>query len=180
MLAFNDFKHRERERDFGERTGVPGQGGMASDWKKVELDGILGRNSWLGGWEQGGIELPEKLWLTLDPWQCPRPGWTGLGAAWDSGRCPCHGRGGAGWDGIWASKPQHFGILGFFNQKGNKMYPHSLCPQPFIQGYGICAMAQTENSLLLFLPSAHSAVPGIPFRGTLWMFESPCPHSALS
>uniref|UniRef100_A0A8C3E014 Uncharacterized protein n=1 Tax=Corvus moneduloides TaxID=1196302 RepID=A0A8C3E014_CORMO len=33
--------------------------------------------------------FPEQLWLPLDPWQCPRPGWTGLGAAWDSGRCPC-------------------------------------------------------------------------------------------
>uniref|UniRef100_A0A8D2LZB7 C2H2-type domain-containing protein n=1 Tax=Zonotrichia albicollis TaxID=44394 RepID=A0A8D2LZB7_ZONAL len=32
---------------------------------------------------------PEKLWLPLDPWQCPRPRWTGLGAAWDSGSCPC-------------------------------------------------------------------------------------------
>ncbi|XP_054127132.1 coiled-coil domain-containing protein 78 [Melozone crissalis] len=36
-----------------------------------------------------GKGCPEQLWLPLDPWQCPRPGWAGLGAAWDSGRCPC-------------------------------------------------------------------------------------------
>uniref|UniRef100_A0A8D2M6J6 5-hydroxytryptamine receptor 6 n=1 Tax=Zonotrichia albicollis TaxID=44394 RepID=A0A8D2M6J6_ZONAL len=29
------------------------------------------------------------LQLPLDPWQCPRPGWTELGAPWDHGRCPC-------------------------------------------------------------------------------------------
>ncbi|XP_017592882.1 PREDICTED: sepiapterin reductase, partial [Corvus brachyrhynchos] len=34
--------------------------------------------------------------LPLDPWQCPRPGWTGHGAPWDSGRCPCHARVGTG------------------------------------------------------------------------------------
>ena len=28
------------------------------------------------------------------PWQCSRPGWTGLGATCSSGRCPCPGQGG--------------------------------------------------------------------------------------
>ena len=42
------------------------------------------------GWQALAQGAPEQLWLPLDPWQCPRPGWTlGLGAAWDSGRCPC-------------------------------------------------------------------------------------------
>ncbi|NXY11822.1 PR40A factor, partial [Pteruthius melanotis] len=41
-----------------------------------------GGNPSLGG-------CPEKLWLPLGLWKCPRPGWMGLGAAWDSGRCPC-------------------------------------------------------------------------------------------
>uniref|UniRef100_A0A8C0U7T3 Ribosome maturation protein SBDS n=1 Tax=Cyanistes caeruleus TaxID=156563 RepID=A0A8C0U7T3_CYACU len=43
-------------------------------------------------WQGGGpgTGCPEQLWFSLDPWQCPRPGWTlGFGAAWDSGRCPC-------------------------------------------------------------------------------------------
>ena len=34
-----------------------------------------------------GTGCPEQLWLPLDPWKCPRPGWTGLGTPWDSGRC---------------------------------------------------------------------------------------------
>ena len=57
--------------------------------------------------------MEEKLWLPLDPWKCSRPGWTlGFGAAWDSGRCPCHGR---GWNGLCFkvfSKPNHSRILG--------------------------------------------------------------------
>ncbi|RMB90096.1 hypothetical protein DUI87_33493 [Hirundo rustica rustica] len=40
------------------------------------LDGILGKNSWLG-W--AGMEFPEKRWLLLDPWKCPRPGKNFLG-----------------------------------------------------------------------------------------------------
>jgi len=32
--------------------------------------------------------FPEKLWLP-PPWQCSRPGWMGLWAAWSGGRCPC-------------------------------------------------------------------------------------------
>ena len=41
-----------------------------------------------------GIEFPEQLWLPLDPWNVQFQ----VGAAWDSGRCPCHGWGGSGWD----------------------------------------------------------------------------------
>ena len=45
-----------------------------------------------------GTGCPEQLGLPLDPWQCPRPGWTlGLGAAWDSGSCPCPWQ---GWGGM--------------------------------------------------------------------------------
>ena len=32
--------------------------------------------------------FPEKMWLLLDPWKCPRPGWMELGELWDNGRCP--------------------------------------------------------------------------------------------
>lgn len=43
---------------------------------RAGLDGTLGRNSSLGG-----------AVAVLDPWECPRPGWMGFGAAWDGGRC---------------------------------------------------------------------------------------------
>uniref|UniRef100_A0A8D2N1Y8 ADAM metallopeptidase domain 12 n=1 Tax=Zonotrichia albicollis TaxID=44394 RepID=A0A8D2N1Y8_ZONAL len=33
---------------------------------------------------------PEQLWLPLDPWQCPRPGWTGLGAPGTVQGVPAH------------------------------------------------------------------------------------------
>ncbi|XP_051629027.1 phosphatidylinositol N-acetylglucosaminyltransferase subunit P isoform X1 [Manacus candei] len=46
---------------------------MALSCRKAGLDGILGRNSWLGGWGGPGTGCPEKLWLPLDPWKCPRP-----------------------------------------------------------------------------------------------------------
>uniref|UniRef100_A0A8C3XGJ3 Heat shock protein family A (Hsp70) member 12B n=1 Tax=Cyanoderma ruficeps TaxID=181631 RepID=A0A8C3XGJ3_9PASS len=60
-------------------------------YKRVGLGGILGiSNSCLGGWGGAGLEFPDLLGLPLDPWQCPRPGWTqGLGSTWDSGRCHC-------------------------------------------------------------------------------------------
>lgn len=36
--------------------------------------------------------------LPLDPWKCPMPGWMGLWAGWDSGRCSCLWQGvGTGW-----------------------------------------------------------------------------------
>uniref|UniRef100_A0A8D2NFQ7 Methyltransferase type 11 domain-containing protein n=1 Tax=Zonotrichia albicollis TaxID=44394 RepID=A0A8D2NFQ7_ZONAL len=34
---------------------------------------------WEFSWE-GGHRVPGKLWVLLHPWQCPRPGWAGLGA----------------------------------------------------------------------------------------------------
>ncbi|RMC04680.1 hypothetical protein DUI87_17850 [Hirundo rustica rustica] len=43
----------------------------------------------VGAWHR----LPEKLWLSLDPWKCPRPGWTGLGATWIVEGVPAYGRG---------------------------------------------------------------------------------------
>lgn len=43
------------------------------------------------------MDFPEQLWLPLDPWKCPRPGWMELGAAWDHGKCLCPWQ---GWDGM--------------------------------------------------------------------------------
>jgi len=37
--------------------------------------------------------LPREAWLP-PPWQCSRPGWTGLWATWSGGRGPCPWRGG--------------------------------------------------------------------------------------
>ncbi|XP_037982636.1 protein SON isoform X2 [Motacilla alba alba] len=69
--------------------------GMASLCQRTGLEGILGmRNCSLAGWAGPGARSPGQLWLPLHPMQCPRP--LGLGAAWGSGRCPCHGRGGPG------------------------------------------------------------------------------------
>ncbi|XP_017594425.1 PREDICTED: uncharacterized protein LOC108447830 [Corvus brachyrhynchos] len=77
---------------------LTGQGTAGSDRGQVSrkelFPGRVGRP---------GPGCPEQLGLPLDPWQCPRPGWTlGLGAAWDSGRCPCHGR---GWEGSSLANP---------------------------------------------------------------------------
>ena len=44
-------------------------------------------------WWGPGTDCPEKLWLP-PPWQCSRPGWTGLWATWSGGRCPCPWQGG--------------------------------------------------------------------------------------
>ena len=98
---------RELERELGQGPEEPG----ASHCQRAGLDGILGKNSSLGGWGGPGTGCPEQLWLPLDPWQCPRPGWSGLGAAWDKGRCPCPWQ---GWD--WMgfkvpSNPNHSMIL---------------------------------------------------------------------
>ncbi|TRZ10162.1 hypothetical protein HGM15179_016947, partial [Zosterops borbonicus] len=39
-----------------------------------------GRFKWDIGKEfLAGMEFPDLLWLPLDPWQCPRPGWDNLG-----------------------------------------------------------------------------------------------------
>lgn len=58
--------------------------------------GGVGKEFW------DGMEFPE-LWLLLDAWKCPRKGWTGLGAVWDSGKHP--------W--IIPSKPKHSRIPRF-------------------------------------------------------------------
>ena len=86
----------------GQDTGMEGQdtgdGGTGHrNGSELTLGGFgwdLGRNCSLAG-----MEFPDLLWLPLDPWQCPRPGWTlGLDTG-DSGRCPCRGRVALG--GIW-------------------------------------------------------------------------------
>uniref|UniRef100_U3K1Z3 NAD(P)(+)--arginine ADP-ribosyltransferase n=1 Tax=Ficedula albicollis TaxID=59894 RepID=U3K1Z3_FICAL len=74
-------------------TGVTQQGdevliqlrshGVHSKYNCESFPGRVGRP-----WHR----CPEQLGLPLDPWQCPRPGWTGLGAPWARGRCPSHGR----------------------------------------------------------------------------------------
>ena len=72
--------------------GAPGE--LERDWGQ----GMEAQDNREGlGWDIGKELFPvrvgragtEQQWLPLDPWQCPRPGWTGLGAAWDSRRCPC-------------------------------------------------------------------------------------------
>lgn len=37
-------------------------------------------------WWGTGTSGPEKLWLSLHPWKCPRLDWMGHGTTWDSGR----------------------------------------------------------------------------------------------
>ncbi|XP_063257337.1 uncharacterized protein LOC134552564 [Prinia subflava] len=71
----------ELQRDWGQ--GMEGQDtGNGSHWERGDWAGILCRNCCLGGWGGAGLEFPALLWLPLDPWQCPRPGWIlGLGAA---------------------------------------------------------------------------------------------------
>lgn len=54
-----------------------------------ELEGIL-------GWEGEGIEFLEEPRLPLDPWNCPRPGWSSL----EGGRCPC------AWQGVALDDPE--------------------------------------------------------------------------
>lgn len=54
-----------------------------------ELEGIL-------GWEGEGIEFLEEPRLSLDPWNCPKPGWSSL----EGGRCPC------AWQGVALDDPE--------------------------------------------------------------------------
>uniref|UniRef100_A0A8C3E2G2 Uncharacterized protein n=1 Tax=Corvus moneduloides TaxID=1196302 RepID=A0A8C3E2G2_CORMO len=54
-----------------------GQGEMGY-WEEVLPCRVVGTNR----------GFPEKLWLP-HPWKCQRPGWTGLGATWSNGKCPC-------------------------------------------------------------------------------------------
>uniref|UniRef100_A0A8C3TS04 Uncharacterized protein n=1 Tax=Catharus ustulatus TaxID=91951 RepID=A0A8C3TS04_CATUS len=51
----------------------------------------------MGGWAGPGTGCPEQLWLPLNSWKCPKPGWMGLGAPkcfGSSGKCSsvCQGR----------------------------------------------------------------------------------------
>uniref|UniRef100_A0A8U7P7B3 Myosin heavy chain 10 n=1 Tax=Corvus moneduloides TaxID=1196302 RepID=A0A8U7P7B3_CORMO len=83
---------KNRLRDFGQGPGGTGH----REWFPLP-EGSVRWEKFLPVRVPGpGTGCPEQLGLPLDPWQCPRPGWTlGLGAAWDSGRCGMScGRGG--------------------------------------------------------------------------------------
>lgn len=60
----------------------------ALNWKRVSLDEMLGRNSFLSGWLDTGTGFPENLWL-YHPWKCSVPGGMELWAIWSRGRCAC-------------------------------------------------------------------------------------------
>lgn len=53
----------ELERDFGPGHGATGQGGVAFNWQRAGLDGLLGRSFLLWGWWGLGTGCPEKLIL---------------------------------------------------------------------------------------------------------------------
>ena len=100
-------------RDYLPGSVAIGWGITVLNWKRVDLDQKLGRNSLLWGLRDTGTGWPGKLWLH-PPWQCSRPGWMGLWATWSSGRCPCP------WQGAWnemifkvSSNPNHSMILWF-------------------------------------------------------------------
>jgi len=81
------------ERDFSQGCVVIGQGGMVLNYKRADLDQILGRNYSPWGWWGTGTGCPEKLWMS-PPWKCSTPGWMELWATWSSGRCPWSWQGG--------------------------------------------------------------------------------------
>ncbi|XP_058280238.1 uncharacterized protein LOC131378462 [Hirundo rustica] len=63
-------------------------------------------------WIWGIPSQPFGMWgnaIKFHPWKCPRPGWTGPGAAWDSGNVPAHGMGSS----LNPFPAIHPGILGF-------------------------------------------------------------------
>jgi len=69
---------------FGSKLGQ-GRGKMKQEKETEETNSLL--------WDTS-TACPEKLWMP-SPWQCSRPGSTGLWATWSSGRCPCP------WQGCW-------------------------------------------------------------------------------
>ena len=108
---------RELERGFLRRHGVIGQRVIALDRKRADLDEILGRNSSPWGWWNTGPGCLEKLWLP-PPWQCLRPGRTGLWASWAGGSVPCPWQG--GWNGMICKVPSYPNgsrILGFYESR---------------------------------------------------------------
>lgn len=85
-----------------------------------------------GVMDPGWTGHPEQLWLPLEPWECPGPGWrtrTGLGAPRGGGRCPCPQQ---GWDGIIFkvfSNPNHSLIV--WRCGSHLSCPVLSCPKPF-------------------------------------------------
>ena len=76
------------EKDCLPRPVATRQGSMILNWKRVDLDGIQGRNSLWWRWWETGTGCPQKLWVPHH-WHFSRPGWTRLSATWSSERHPC-------------------------------------------------------------------------------------------
>lgn len=55
------------------------------DWKNIWFILDIGKG-FFPVWQGAGMGFPEEPWLP-HPWNCLRPGWTGLGASWDLGKC---------------------------------------------------------------------------------------------
>ena len=110
--AFQYLKGPARElEDFLQGHGVIGQGVFKLNESRFRLDARKNSSPW--GWWGTGTGCQENLWLT-PPWQCSRPGWMGLWAAWSSRRCPCSLQG--GWNEMVykvPSNPNHSIILWF-------------------------------------------------------------------
>lgn len=98
---------------------------MALNWKRVDLDYILGRNSLLWEWGDTGTGCPVRLWMPL-PWKHWRPGWMGLWATWSIA---------GGWNEVILkvpSNPNHPMILWFYDidVKCSEWNAHSSPPIP--------------------------------------------------
>ena len=64
-------------RDFLSGQVATGQGEMALNWKREDLDYTSGRNFLLWGWGDTGTGCPARLWMP-PPSKHSKPGWIGL------------------------------------------------------------------------------------------------------
>ena len=99
------------DRDFLTGPVLTGQGEMALNWIRIDLDWIQGRNFLWWVWWDTETGCPKKLWMPHH-WKCSRSRWMRLWATWPSKRCPCP------WQGFWTrwplkvpSNPNHLVIL---------------------------------------------------------------------
>lgn len=71
------------------------RGEMVMNWKRVELDEILGRNSLVKNFtvrvvrHQNGLPRENVSSLDVLSLEDSRPNWMGLRAPWSRGRCSC-------------------------------------------------------------------------------------------